>query len=101
MTESGKTEALPIKLTRVNRRRLLALLTDAANLGGSTIWMLAGGSSGRVFIFLGKLETAGWVVSDWETPEPGDRPRRRFYRLTPEGRAAAMTALKLKEGVRS
>ena len=93
MTDSD----LPFKLTRVNRRRLLVLLTDAANLGGSTIWLLAGGSSGHAYIFLAKLETAGWVVSDWEAPEPLDRPRRRFYHLTPEGRAAAMKALKLQE----
>ena len=93
MTDSD----LPFKLTRVNRRRLLVLLTDAANLGGSTIWLLAGGSSGQAYIFLAKLETAGWVVSDWEAPEPLDRPRRRFYHLTPEGRAAAMKALKLQE----
>ena len=90
MTESGKTEALPVKLTRVNRRRLLVLLTDAANLGGSTIWRLAGGSAGWLYVFLAKLEDAGLVTSEWEAPEPLDRPRRRFYRLTPEGRAAAM-----------
>ena len=91
---------LPIKLTRVNRRRLLVLLTDAANLGGSTIWLLAGRTAGGTYEFLAKLEEADLVVSEWEAPEPLDRPHRRFYRLTPEGRAAAMKALRLKEGAR-
>ena len=93
---------LPVTLTDVNRRRLLVLLTDAANIGGGDIWRLAGGSSGHVwFGFLDKLEDAGLVTGEWETPEPLDHPRRRFYRLTPDGRAAAMKALNLKEGVRS
>lgn len=100
MRPRRRDDDLPIKLTRVNRRRLLVLLADAANLGGSTIWLLAGGSAGRVFIFLDKLEKAGWVISDWETPEPQAHPRRRFYHFTPEGRASAMKALRLKEGTR-
>jgi PadR family transcriptional regulator PadR len=94
-------DSLPVRLTRVNRRRLLVLLTDAANIGGGDIWRFAGGSAGDAYTFLGKLEDAGLVTSGWEAPEPLDRPRRRFYHLTPEGRAAAMRALGLKEGVRS
>jgi len=104
----GGENGLPVRLTTVNRRRLLVLLTDAANIGGGDIWRFAGGSSGEVwFGFLDKLEDAGLVTGEWETPrigwsEPADSgsPRRRFYRLTPEGRAAAMKALGLKEGAR-
>ena len=96
---------LPIRLTRSNRRRLLVLLAGAANVGGSDVWRLAGGSSGHVYLVLARLEKAGWVTSDWEeTVPPHARwradPRRRFYRLTPEGREAAMGALGLKEGAR-
>lgn len=29
---------------------------------------------------LAVLERLGLVTSRWESPEPGDRPRRRFYR---------------------
>ena len=94
MTDSD----LPIKLTRVNRRRLLVLLTDAANIGSYDVRRLAGGSSGRVLIFLGRLEGAGMVTSRREAPEERENhllPCRRFYRLTPEGRAAAIKALNL------
>jgi hypothetical protein len=97
---------LPIALTPVNRRRLLVLLADAANVGGSDVWRLAGGFSGRVYSdFLVRLERAGLVVSEWDPDVPAHTywradPRRRYYRLTPEGRAVAMQALDLKEGVR-
>jgi hypothetical protein len=109
MSRKSRDSDLPIRLTRVNRRRLLVLLADAANVGGGTIWHLAGGSSARVwFGFLDKLEDAGLVTGEWEAPRTGwsapseqDSPRRRFYRLTPEGRAQAMQALDLKEGDRA
>lgn len=91
---------LPVRLTRVNRRRLIVLLAGAANTGLSDVWRLAGGSAGQAHVFLAKLERSGLVTSDRETPEPQDRPRRRFYRLTPEGRAVVMQALRLREGVR-
>jgi Transcriptional regulator PadR-like family len=101
VTTPAAGPVLPVKLTRVNRRRLLVLLTGATNIGGATIWHLAGGMSGRVwFGFLDQLEDAGLVIGEWETPEPQDHPRRRFYRLTPEGRDAAMAALKLKTAAR-
>ena len=99
-----KQDDLPVKLTRVNRRRLLVLLTDAANTGLLDVWRLAGGSAGQAHVFLAKLEKAGWVTSRQEAPEEREDllvPCRRFYRLTPEGRAAAMKALRLKDGVGS
>lgn len=35
---------------------------------------------------LKRMETAGFVMSDWERePVPGDRPKRRHYWITPEG----------------
>lgn len=94
---------LPVRLTRSNRRRLLVLLAGAANVGGSDVWRLAGGSAGHVYIVLARLEKAGWVTSEWDPAVPAHAswradPRRRFYRLTPEGRVAAMGALRLKEG---
>jgi len=92
---------LPVKLTRVNRRRLLVLLTDAANIGGSDIWRFAGGSAGQAYVFLDKMEDAGLVTSRQEAPEERENrllPCRRFYALTDDGRAAAMKALRLREG---
>lgn len=44
--------------------------------------------SGTVYQILARLEKAGWLTSEWEDPavhEAERRPRRRLYRLTPEG----------------
>lgn len=40
-----------------------------------------------VYGILDRLEDMGWITSYWETLPPGEnRPRRRLYRLTVEGR---------------
>jgi len=51
--------------------------------------------SGTVHPILAKLEGRGWVRSEWEDVDPSHagRPRRRYYRLTAAGAAAARTAL--------
>lgn len=89
--------AAAMKASKAKHRILLALLTDAPDLGGYTLSQLADVSPGAVYVCLDRLENDGWIVGDWETPEPLDRPRRRFYQLTPEGRANALEFLKLHE----
>ncbi len=51
--------------------------------------------SGTLYPMLARLETAGWLSSEWETIDPRDagRPRRRFYKLTGIGQRNASTAL--------
>lgn len=50
--------------------------------------------TGSVFPILARLEQVGWVISEWETSDPTRRgPRRRFYRLSPEGLAGARAVL--------
>lgn len=51
--------------------------------------------SGTVYPVLARLGRAGWVHRDWEEIDPvvAGRPARRYYRLTPEGAAAATGAL--------
>jgi PadR family transcriptional regulator PadR len=51
--------------------------------------------SGTVHPILARLEGLGWVESRWEDVDPSTagRPARRYYRLTPEGRAEARAAL--------
>jgi DNA-binding PadR family transcriptional regulator len=83
------------RVPRSHRRVMLVLLTDAANLGGYTICRAAGIGSGSAYPALARLEKLGWLDSEWETPEPVNRPRRRFYRLTPDGRAHVMELLGL------
>jgi DNA-binding PadR family transcriptional regulator len=52
--------------------------------------------SGTVYPILARLERVGWVESRWEDPavhEAAGRPRRRFYRLSPDGAEQARAAL--------
>lgn len=80
-----------ITTDRTFRAVLVVLLTDAANLGGSTIWRLSRiRSSGHVHRCLTHLEANGWVSTTRETTPLADRGARTFYRLTLDGRAQAL-----------
>ena len=72
------------------------LLSGAPELGGYTIARAAMTGFGRVYAILARLERLGWVEGHWESPQPPGRPRRRFYRLTGEGRSQSLAALGLK-----
>lgn len=50
-----------------------------------------GHPSGTLYPILVRLQRAGWVTSTWEEIDPAreGRPARRYYRLTPQGQAAA------------
>jgi DNA-binding PadR family transcriptional regulator len=62
---------------------------------GLRISTVAGLASGTVHPILARLENLGWLESRWEDLDPAEagRPRRRFYRLTPDGAQKALTAL--------
>ena len=67
-----------------NGRVYGADILDATGLGGGTIYKT-----------LSRLERRDWIVGTWEDPgvaEAQKRPRRRFYRLTPEGEVATAEA---------
>lgn len=52
--------------------------------------------SGTVYPTLARMEARDYVASEWEDPEEAraaGRPRRRYYRLTPEGARALNEAL--------
>src|ERR1700742_3591898 len=55
----------------------------------------AGLPSGTIHPILARLERLGWLESHWEDvdPVPAGRPRRRYYRLTPDGTERARQAL--------
>jgi len=59
--------------------------------------------SGTLYPILMRLEERGWLETQWETPEPtsekrGGHPPRHMYRLTANGRAAAVEALSAAQG---
>ncbi|EOD64974.1 PadR-like family transcriptional regulator [Amycolatopsis vancoresmycina DSM 44592] len=75
---------------------LRALLHEPAEeMYGLEISAAAGLASGTIHPILARLETVGWLTSRWEDADPKEqgRPRRRYYRLSPEGLQAARSAL--------
>ena len=70
------------------------LLDGGDDLYGLKIAKAAGRPTGSVFPILARLEGCGWVTSEWETSDPSERgPRRRFYRLSPDGAELAAALL--------
>ncbi|MFD1722935.1 PadR family transcriptional regulator [Amnibacterium endophyticum] len=71
---------------------LRELEAAAEALWGLRLVALTGRPAGSVYPILARLEEGGWVASRWE--DSADRgPRRRFYELTPEGRASVVPLL--------
>jgi DNA-binding PadR family transcriptional regulator len=64
-------------------------------LAGSEIWRGTGVWSGTLYPMLARLESAGWLISEWESVDPSEvgRPRKRIYRITAVGQRAAYEAL--------
>jgi len=62
---------------------------------GLQICTLAGLPSGTIHPILARLESLGWLESRWEDTDPSEvgRPRRRYYRLSPDGAERARLAL--------
>jgi PadR family transcriptional regulator PadR len=63
---------------------------------GLRICEQTGLGTGTVYPVLDRLMKAGWITDRWETPAPLDRPRRRFYEMTPAGRAGYGAALEAR-----
>jgi PadR family transcriptional regulator PadR len=52
--------------------------------------------AGTIYPIIARLESHGWLESRWEDPaehETAGRPRRRYYRFTPDGAERAGVAL--------
>jgi PadR family transcriptional regulator, regulatory protein PadR len=81
-----------IRLSLQTLRVLEAFLDNPADeLAGSDVQKRGKLASGTLYPILLRLESAGWFVSRWESVDPAHvgRPRRRLYRLTPNGLARA------------
>jgi DNA-binding PadR family transcriptional regulator len=78
-------------------RRVLGMLVDdpSAEMYGLEIGRAVGLAPGTVQPILHKFEEIGWLESRFEEIDPSDagRPRRRYYRLTPDGAEFARAAL--------
>jgi PadR family transcriptional regulator PadR len=85
------------RMTLQTQLVLRAMLAEpAATRYGLELCDLTGLPSGTVYPIVARLEQCGWLASSWEDPArhvAAGRPRRRYYRLTAEGAAAAPGAL--------
>jgi DNA-binding PadR family transcriptional regulator len=73
-------------------RALEAFLeSPSQELSGADVQKRSDLASGTLYPILLRLESAGWFASRWEDVDPvaAGRPRRRLYRLTPNGLARA------------
>jgi PadR family transcriptional regulator PadR len=67
---------------------LLRAHAQGENLHGWAIMKTTKRSGPTVYGVLDRLEDRNWITGYWEDQDPGsNKPRRRFYRLTPEGLA--------------
>ena len=81
-----------VRMSLQTMRVLEAFLENPTDeLAGADVQKRSGLASGTLYPILLRLESAGWFVSRWEKVDPSSagRPRRRFYRLTPNGLARA------------
>jgi DNA-binding PadR family transcriptional regulator len=64
-------------------------------LSGAQISKVTKLGSGTLYPLLQRLAVAGWIVGDWENVDPSEvgRPKRRLYKLTRSGQAAALKEL--------
>lgn len=84
------------RLTFQSMRVLDAFLRDhQAKLAGADIHSVTGLPSGTLYPILARFESAGWLKSEWENVDPAEaqRPRRRYYSITPQGIAKASESL--------
>jgi DNA-binding PadR family transcriptional regulator len=73
---------------------LEAFDNDRQELHGWAIMKAAERSGPTVYGVLDRLEDASWITGRWEDHHPQlNRPRRRFYRLTPTGAVSASRLL--------
>lgn len=69
---------------------LRELLAAADPVWGLVVIKATGRKPGTVYPIFERLESAGWVESRWEEDSARPGPRRRYYRLTDDGRVAAV-----------
>jgi PadR family transcriptional regulator PadR len=84
------------RLTKPSLALLSAFLgSQPLQLSGADIARVTRLKSGTMYPILARLENAGYLASKWEEGDPSilGRPRRRYYRMTPEGEAAFRTAV--------
>jgi DNA-binding PadR family transcriptional regulator len=90
----GKMEAT----AKISHTSALILQTIGSGYAyGFDIMEITGLPSGTIYPALRRLEKDAFILGNWESKRSvsgQDRPRRRYYRLTPEGKDTLSGALK-------
>jgi PadR family transcriptional regulator, regulatory protein PadR len=77
--------------------KLLKLLVEDPKTGrsGAEISKITKIGSSTMYPLLQRLEIAKWIEGEWEDVDPSEvgRPKRRLYKLTRSGQAAALKEL--------
>ena len=74
---------------------VLKVLSDSSEpCWGLLVIKSSGRPAGSVYPILERLETSGWVTSNWEDDDSRPGPRRRYYELTESGAQAARAAIR-------
>ena len=84
------------KMTLPTQLVLSALLEHPTReLYGLQLSEAAGLATGTIHPILARLEGLGWLESRWEDIDPAaqGRPKRRYYKLSPDGAERARHAL--------
>lgn len=94
MPSYGPPMKWPFRVTDPLLAVLRVLVEDDDEVHGWSVSERSGQSGPTVYRAFERLRAAGWAVARWEdaNPEPG-KPRRRLYKLTPDGRAQARELL--------
>jgi PadR family transcriptional regulator, regulatory protein PadR len=87
-------------LARVTETTVLVLIclytSEQEDLWGFEIVRKTGLKTGTVYPILDRLESLGWVTSEWETENDRPGARRRTYRLTDDAVYACQELLATK-----
>jgi len=84
---------MAFRWTRQTRSLLSALMDGTSWRYGYDLSRETGLKSGTLYPLLMRLAERGWVEAKWVEPASPGRPPRHMYRLTAEGRKAALDAL--------
>jgi PadR family transcriptional regulator, regulatory protein PadR len=77
---------------------LTVLLDAGAPTWGLAVIKASGRPAGSVYPILERLESSGWVTSEWADEPERSGPRRRYYELTADGARAARSLVIARSG---